>query len=88
VVQNDGIVGGRALATGTAEYVHWLDGNWGVAGFVDEGDAAAQYSELKLQQGIGGGLRFKTPAGPIALDLAYGREVKKFRLDFSIGIAF
>jgi len=88
VNQNNGIVGGRAMATATAEYVHWLEGSWGVAAFVDEGDAADHFSALHLNQGVGGGLRFKTPAGPIALDLGYGREVKKFRLDFSIGIAF
>lgn len=88
VNQNNGVVGGRALATGTAEYVHWLEGNWGVAAFVDKGDAADRFSDLRLQEGIGAGVRFKTPAGPIALDVAYGQEVKKFRLDFSIGIAF
>jgi len=88
VNQDSGVVGGRALATGTVEYVHWLEGNWGVATFVDEGDAADRFSDLKLQEGIGAGVRFKTPAGPIAIDLAYGREVQKFRLDFSIGIAF
>lgn len=83
-----GVVGGRALLTGTAEYVHWLENDWGVAAFLDEGNAADRFSQLQLQQGIGAGLRFKTPAGPIALDLAYGKQVKKFRLDFSIGIAF
>ena len=40
------------------------------------------------QQGIGMGARVKTLAGPIALDLAYGNKTKKFRLDFSIAIAF
>lgn len=88
VNQNDGVVGGRALVTGTVEYVHWLQENWGMAIFVDEGDAAATAPELKMAEGIGAGLRLKTPAGPIALDLAYGKDVKKFRLDFSIGIAF
>ena len=88
VSQNNAIVGGRYLATASAEYVHWLQGNWGLAAFVDEGNAADTLSTLRPVQGVGAGLRFKTPAGPIALDLAYGREVKKIRLDFSIGIAF
>ena len=88
VNQDDGVVGGRVMSTATAEYVHWLQGVWGVAAFVDEGDAADHLSALHMMRGTGAGLRFKTPAGPIALDLAYGREVKKFRLDFSIGIAF
>ncbi|WP_165794886.1 autotransporter assembly complex protein TamA [Solimicrobium silvestre] len=88
VNQADGVVGGRVLTTATAEYVHWLEANWGVAGFVDVGDAADHVSDLSLKQGIGMGLRYKTPAGPIALDLAYGRQTEKLRLDFSIGIAF
>ncbi len=88
VNQNNAVVGGRMLATSTAEYVHWMDGNWGVAAFVDAGDAADSLSSLHMVQGIGAGVRFKTPAGPIALDYAYGREVQQWRLDFSIGIAF
>ena len=88
VNQNDGVVGGRALATGTVEYVHWVGESWGLAAFVDEGDAAENFKVLRMEQGIGGGVRIKTPAGPIAIDLGYGREVQKFRLDFSVGIAF
>ncbi len=88
VNQSNGVVGGRVMATGTTEYVHWTEGNWGVAVFVDEGDAADRISVLRMQRGLGTGLRYKTPAGPIAIDLAYGSEVQKFRLDFSIGIAF
>ena len=88
VNQDGGVAGGRVLVTATAEYVHWLEGNWGVAVFIDEGDAADRVATLHLNQGIGAGVRFRTPAGPIALDLAYGREVSKFRLDFSVGIAF
>lgn len=88
VNKDNAVVGGRLLATATAEYVHWFDSTWGMAAFVDEGDAADTWSTLRMVQGVGSGVRFKTPAGPIALDVAYGREVQKWRLDFSIGIAF
>ncbi len=88
VNQAYGVVGGRVLTTASAEYVHWLDETWGVAGFVDIGDAADTFTQLNLNQGIGLGVRYKTPAGPIALDVAYGRQARKYRLDFSIGIAF
>lgn len=88
VNQAGGVAGGRVMLTATAEYVHWLEGNWGMAVFVDAGDAADRLATLRINQGIGAGVRFRTPAGPLALDLAYGREVKKFRLDFSVGIAF
>ncbi|MCH8619698.1 BamA/TamA family outer membrane protein [Undibacterium sp. TS12] len=80
--------GGRVMATASAEYVHWLDTVWGAASFIDVGNAADTWRELSLKQGMGVGARYKTPAGPIALDLAYGRQAKKVRLDFSIAIAF
>ncbi|MBY0574182.1 MAG: BamA/TamA family outer membrane protein, partial [Undibacterium sp.] len=59
-----------------------------LAAFVDIGDAAKDWQAFRSKQGIGVGVRWKTPAGPIALDLAYGRQTQKMRLDFSIAIAF
>ncbi|MBI3285753.1 MAG: BamA/TamA family outer membrane protein [Burkholderiales bacterium] len=83
-----GVSGGRVLGVASAEYDRWLQGDWGAAAFLDCGDAADSWRALSLRQGMGLGARYKTPAGPIALDLAYGRQSKKFRLDFSIAIAF
>ncbi|MBR7801089.1 autotransporter assembly complex protein TamA [Undibacterium fentianense] len=88
VRQGEAVVGGRVMAASSLEYVHWRSENLGFAAFFDAGSAATNWSTLKLQQGIGVGTRIKTPAGPIALDLSYGRQIKKFRLDFSIAIAF
>jgi translocation and assembly module TamA len=34
------------------------------------------------------GLRWRSPVGPLRLDLAYGEEVHKARLHVSVGIAF
>ncbi len=82
------IVGGRVMAAASAEYVHWLNASWGSAVFVDAGDAAATWRDFSARQSYGAGARYKTPAGPIALDLAYARQTKKVRLDFSIAIAF
>lgn len=84
-------VGGRALALASAEYVHWLErwgGNWGIAGFVDVGDAADSFKDLDPAVGIGLGVRWRTVAGPLAVDVAYGEREKKFRLHFSVAIAF
>lgn len=83
-----GVSGGRVMAVASAEYVHWFESNLGGAAFVDLGDAADSWRSHSAKQGFGLGARYKTPAGPIALDLAYGKQVKKFRLDFSIAIAF
>lgn len=88
VRSGDAIIGGSMMAASSIEYVHWRTDTLGVAAFVDAGDAARNWREFKMKQGWGLGARIKTPAGPIALDVAYGKEVKKFRLDFSIAIAF
>lgn len=83
-----GVTGGRVMAVASAEYVHWLNPTWGAAVFTDIGDAADSWHEHSAKQAFGVGARYKTPAGPIALDLAYAKQVQKFRLDFSIAIAF
>ena len=91
VSRGGAIVGGRVLALGSVEYVHWLQrwgGNWGVAGFVDAGDAADSFKDLKAAVGVGMGVRWRTLAGPLAVDVAYGERDKQVRLHFSVAIAF
>ncbi len=91
VKRGGAVVGGRALALGSAEYVHWLErwgGNWGIAGFVDVGDAADSFKALDPAVGVGVGVRWRTVAGPLAVDVAYGEREKQFRLHFSVAIAF
>ena len=88
VQEGEAIVGGRYLATGTVEYVHWLNDRWGAAAFVDVGDATDSTSDWKANPSYGAGARFKTPAGPFAIDLAYAQDTKKFRLAFSVTVAF
>ena len=91
VEQGGAIVGGRALAVGSVEYVKWLErwgGNWGVAAFVDAGDAAARFSDLDPALGYGVGVRWRTPAGPLAVDVAWGERFEQVRVHFSVAIAF
>jgi len=85
---NSAVAGGRVTATASIEYDHWFDSSIGVAVFSDFGDAATSWKDYKIKQSIGSGLRYMTPAGPIALDLAYARQKKSVRLEFSIAIAF
>ena len=89
VQEGDATVGGRYMAVVSAEYVHWLEeSNWGVAAFVDAGDAADEQSDLKLKTGYGLGARWRSPAGPIAIDVAHGEAESRTRLHFSVAIAF
>jgi translocation and assembly module TamA len=88
VQEGEAIVGGRVSATGTVEYVHWLNERWGAAAFVDVGDAKDSQEDLEPNTSYGVGARFKTPAGPFAIDLAYAQDPRKFRLAFSVTVAF
>ncbi|QJQ07115.1 BamA/TamA family outer membrane protein [Undibacterium piscinae] len=83
-----GVTGGRVLAVASAEYVHWLDASWGSAAFLDVGDAADTWRDYSGKSSYGVGARYMTPAGPIALDLAYATKSKKIGVEFSIAIAF
>lgn len=78
----------RYLATGSAEYNYFFNNSWGMAVFVDAGDAADSLGALTPETGYGAGVRYRTPVGPLNLDLAYGRATEKFRLHFSLGVSF
>ena len=83
-----GVESVRYLATGSVEYHHFFEGNWGMAVFVDAGDAADSPGALSPAFGYGVGARYRSPVGPINLDLAYGEATQKFRLHFSLGVSF
>ena len=88
VQQGDAIVGGRRLAVGSVEYIYWVADNWGVAAFVDAGNAWDAGLRPSLALGYGPGARFRTPIGPIRADIAYGERTGKLRLHFSVGYGF
>lgn len=88
VVEGTAIVPGRYLLTGSAEYQYWFKPPWGVAVFYDAGNAADSLRELHPKSGYGIGARWRSPVGPINVDLAYGHAVKKARLHFSLGFTF
>ncbi|HVF65799.1 MAG TPA: BamA/TamA family outer membrane protein [Casimicrobiaceae bacterium] len=84
----DATVAGRYYALASAEVVRWLTDIWGIAVFVDAGNAADTLSDLSPALGYGIGARLRTPIGPFRLDVAYGDDVQKWRLHFSVGLAF
>lgn len=90
VREGSAVVGGRYMSVASAELTHWLNERWGVAGFVDGGNAADDVTEgfFHLKLGVGVGARWRSPAGPLAFDLAYGRSDKRVRPHISIAIAF
>jgi translocation and assembly module TamA len=82
------ITGGRYLFTASAEYDWWFKPPYGAAIFYDAGNAADNFSDLKPKVGYGVGARWRSPVGPLAVDVAYGQAVKKVRLHFSLGFTF
>ena len=88
VQEGTATVGGRYLATGSAEYQYWLTPTWGAAVFYDAGNAADTLHDLHPKSGYGVGVRYKSPVGPINVDVAYGHAVQKYRLHFSLGFTF
>lgn len=81
-------VGGRYLAVGSVEYQYYFYGNWGAAVFVDAGNAADNLNDLDPAFGYGIGARWRSPAGPLGIDFAYGEETQQFRVHFSFGFTF
>jgi len=80
--------GSRELLVGSAEYVRWLNESWGAAVFYDIGDADEDLRQVRLARGYGIGARWRTVAGPLALDVAYGERTQQWRVHFFIAIAF
>lgn len=88
VREGDAIAAARYLATGSIELIQWLTSQWGVAVFTDFGNAANSMKDIDPVFGYGLGARWKSPAGPIGADIAYGQETKDYRIHFNIGVAF
>ena len=90
----NGVIGpGRYLAVGSVEWQRPLlrDGRpseFENTLFVDAGAVADKFQHLRPSVGIGTGLRWKSPIGPLQIDLAYGVKVRKVRLHVSVGFVF
>ena len=88
IKEDAAIVGGRYLGVASAEVTHWLDDTWGIAAFVDAGDAVDSLTDIHLAIGYGLGARWRSPAGPLGVDLAYGQRTSELQLHFSLAIPF
>ncbi|HVL75526.1 MAG TPA: BamA/TamA family outer membrane protein [Noviherbaspirillum sp.] len=82
------VVAGNVMAVVSAELVYMFLPNWGGAVFMDAGNAADRWGDLRLARGTGVGVRWSSPLGQINADLAYGHETREPRFHFSIGYGF
>ncbi|MDR2015509.1 MAG: autotransporter assembly complex protein TamA [Azoarcus sp.] len=88
VKEGSAIVGGRILGAGSLELVHWFVPSTGLAVFVDSGDAADTVKDFSFHTGYGFGMRWLSPAGPLAVDLGWGQGKTRPRLHFGVSVAF
>ena len=93
VLPNGQTTPGRYLAVGSVEWQRpiTLAGNssdWESTLFVDAGAVADKPARLKAKVGVGAGVRWKSPVGPLQMDLAYGVAAKRLRLHLSVGFTF
>ena len=56
--------------------------------FVDAGNAAQDWEDYEPAIGYGVGVRWRSPIGPLKVDLAYGERVNSLRLHLSVGVSF
>jgi len=78
--------GAQNLLTGSIEYEHYFAGGpWGMALFADTGSAFD--SDIVLRSGAGLGLRWKSPLGPLRIDVAHGFDQpdSPFQIYLNIG---
>lgn len=86
---------GRYVAVASAEWQQpilrgGLPTDWEATVFVDGGQVADKPAELgrDLAVGVGAGARWKSPIGPLDVDVAYGLQSRKVRLHLSVGFVF
>lgn len=89
----DTLFGGRYMAVGSLEWqrpiaVRGNRTDFESALFVDAGAVADKPGDLNARVGIGAGLRWRSPVGPLQADLAYGLQSHQLRLHLRLGYTF
>ena len=84
---------GRYLAVGSLEWQRPITvrdrlTDWEGTLFIDAGAVADQVSDLRARVGVGAGVRWRSPVGPLQIDLAYGVTPRRLRLHLSVGFTF
>jgi translocation and assembly module TamA len=68
------VVGGENLLVGSIELDQLIADNWALAAFIDSGNAYDELKEFDTATGVGVGIRWFSPLGPIRFDVAVPLE--------------
>jgi translocation and assembly module TamA len=90
---NGQVGAGRYLSTGSVEWqrpLRWKGQltEWETAVFADAGAVANELHLLHTQWSYGMGARWRSPIGPVRMDLAHAQALQKWRLHLSVGFTF
>ncbi len=81
------LIGGQYLTVGSVEYGYQFAERWRLGTFVDIGTATNDFSE-EPSIGVGTGLRWQTPIGPVKVDLAFpvnSEDPSAFSIHLNVG---
>jgi translocation and assembly module TamA len=79
-------LGAANVVTASIEYERYFKGPWGAAAFIDSG-SAFDGKRPDMHTGVGIGLRWRSPVGPVRIDIARGLKSpdSPFTLHLNIG---
>lgn len=88
-----GVSPGRYMTVASLEWQRPLLRNgirspWEHVLFVDVGAVADNMPDLTPHWGMGTGVRYNSPVGPLQLDLAWGQQSREWRLHLNVGFSF
>lgn len=90
----NGVTGpGRYLAVGSLEWQrplirNGLPSEFENTFFIDAGAVGDAVKNMHPSVGVGTGVRWRSPIGPLQIDLAYGVKLQRVRLHVSVGFVF
>ena len=89
-----GVIGpGRYMTVGSVEWQRPLRRNglpteFENTFFIDAGAVGDKPQDFRPSVGIGTGIRWRSPIGPLQIDVAYGVKARQLRLHTSVGFVF
>ena len=87
------VTAGRYLLTGSAEWLRPIRSqgrrtDWDSVLFIDSGAVSNTPGHWSPATGVGWGARWRSPVGPLEIDLARALQTRRWRLHISIGFRF